>query len=546
MRKLIILFLIISFNQVYSQVVYEHISNKNIYEFIDELASNKIIEINSVTKPYSRNLIAKKLLESKINEDQLSKRQKRELNFYLQGFQTEMDFPLSFKNDFLKKNSKWALSPNPTGVFYKDSVFTAWIKPILGYEYSTNSNGYLTHSWGGLEFGAYIGKNLSFYTSLRDNNLSRNLIKPEYFIQEQGVSAKNYGDKGIDFNEARGGIVYTWKWGNIGLIKDHIVWGNNYFGSNILSGRTPSYGMIKLQLKPVNWFEFNYFHGWLVSDVIDSTRSYWDGDVYRSVFYPKYIASNMFTVRPFKNFSFSFGNSIIYSDDNVQAVYLIPFLFYKSVDHTVSSLSNSVGNNAQMFFDVSSRNIRHLHLYGTLFIDEISLTNMFDKQKQSNLLSFKAGFKVYDFPLSNISFGFEYTRTNPMTYQHFIATTTFESNNYNLGHYLRDNSDVYNISITFKPLRGLHTSIVYSLARHGDDFIYEIETHQGLKFMENVTWKESKLLLSASYEIVNNTYVYLKYQIMNISGNQEQIDKYTSDYYQGKTNTFTLGANIGF
>ncbi len=32
---------------------------------------------------------------------------------------------------------------------------------------------------------------------------------------------------------------------DLGIVKDHLVWGDNYNGSNILSGRTPSLPMMK-------------------------------------------------------------------------------------------------------------------------------------------------------------------------------------------------------------------------------------------------------------------------------------------------------------
>ena len=47
-----------------SQEVYQHVTTTNIYDYLDELANNKIIEINSVIKPYSRNYIAGKLREA--------------------------------------------------------------------------------------------------------------------------------------------------------------------------------------------------------------------------------------------------------------------------------------------------------------------------------------------------------------------------------------------------------------------------------------------------------------------------------------------------
>ena len=42
------------------QIVYTDLTNTNIYDFIDELANNKVISITSVIKPYPRELIAQK------------------------------------------------------------------------------------------------------------------------------------------------------------------------------------------------------------------------------------------------------------------------------------------------------------------------------------------------------------------------------------------------------------------------------------------------------------------------------------------------------
>lgn len=553
-KAYILLFLgFVSFS-VSAQIVFEHISNTNIYGFLDELANNKVIDLNTAVKPYSRVFIAAKLTEAKQKEDQLNKRQQKELDFYLHGFQFEQPegLHLSPKTDIFKKNKQWATAINPLGIYYKDSMFTFTLKPILGYAHYTGTNGSYKHTYGGLEFSAYLGKHLAFYTSLRDNTITNNVIQPYYFVTSQAAPVKTFAPDDIEFSEARGGITYSWKWGYIGLIKDNIKWGDTYAQANILSGRTPSYAMIKLHLNPVDWFEFDYFHGWLVSDVVDSTRSYWDGSSYRAVFRPKFMAANMFTFRPVKGFYFSFGNSIVYSDINVHAAYLIPFLFYKSVDHTLNATYHygDAGQNSQMFFNISSRNIRHVHLFGTLYVDEISLRNMFKPETQRNQISVKGGFRVSNFPVQNLWFGIEYTRNNPLVYQNYLKAVTFESNSYSLGHYMRDNSDVTNISLGYKPVRGLHVSMMYTLARHGTDYNYRELTDSGnssgLPFMDKVIWKEQQWLVSVKYEIVNNAYFYINYRYSDITGDPSVLQQRTPEYYRGKTSTITLGANIGF
>ncbi len=523
------------------------------------MANEKFIELNSLIKPYSRKMIYEKLSEvnekRESNEIILNRRQNNDLRFYLQAYILESNsssLQLGKYSYNLNKSNTLALAANPIGLFYKDSIFTLALQPILGASYSTNSNGGVTHTWGGASMIGYIGKNLGFYTNVRDNNVSKLLIKPEYFVHAQGVPVKDFGDDGVDYSEARGGLMYSWKWGNIGLIKDHVQWGTGYNGTNIQSGRTPSFAQIKLQLKPVRWFEFNYYHGWLVSEVVDSTKSYWTNNKFRAVYRPKYMAANMFTFYPIKHLNISFGNSVVYSDvggGGPHAAYLIPFLFYKSVDLTLSSTDADayVGSNNQFFFNVSSRNIKHLHLYFSLFADDISTSYFFDKELY-NSFSYKIGFRLSNFYIQNLTITGEYTLTNPYVYMHVTETQDYTSNKYNMGHYLQDNSQEFFLSLRYIPLRGLVLELAYSLAQHGDDYDIGNIGSGGHSdpILDNIIWQNQNIYFRARYEIVANTYVFTDFNYQNITGEQEKIEKYTPEYYWGKTSTFTVGMNIGF
>ena len=57
------LFILASLQNSYPQEVPHPIRNTGVYEFLDELASLKIIELNSAIKPYSRLFIAERLKE---------------------------------------------------------------------------------------------------------------------------------------------------------------------------------------------------------------------------------------------------------------------------------------------------------------------------------------------------------------------------------------------------------------------------------------------------------------------------------------------------
>ena len=125
----------------------------------------------------------------------------------------------------------------------------------------------------------------------------------------------------------------------------------------------------------LKWFELNYFHGWLISNVADSTNFYTD-NTNRIYYRPanKFMAANMFTFTPLPRLKVSFGNSIIYAERNIQAGYLIPIAFYKSIDHLLTKGTGTENQNSQVYFNISSRNIKHLHLFASVLFDEVSFS----------------------------------------------------------------------------------------------------------------------------------------------------------------------------
>jgi hypothetical protein len=117
--------------------------------------------------------------------------------------------------------------------------------------------------------------------------------------------------------------------------------------------------------------------------------------------------------------------------------------------------------NSQMFFDISSRQIRNLHLYATWFIDELSVSR-FTNKHEWNFFSWKAGFRLTDLPVTNLSFTTEFTYTYPLAFQHYIPTITFQDQGYNLGYYLKDNSREWYIAFDYRPVRNLRYKPLFS------------------------------------------------------------------------------------
>ena len=586
MKKILVSFLILlSTAVVVAQDIPENIAYTQIYDFIDELAIDKVISINSVVKPYSRNFIAQKLVEAQAKDSVLTKRQKADLKFYLNDYALERDTVPT--NRVSATDSKtFNLSLLQPAFHYYSPTFKARITPILGMDILANQKGAITKRWFGAEFQATIVNHVSLYASYRDQSFNgtylsdsefptaydkisgAKITKPTFLNNLPGVEYKeaNYGG---DYSDMRGGIKAYTSWGSIGLVKDVITWGDNYNGSNIISGKAPSFPMVTLNLKPCKWFELNYIHGWLISNVLDSTNYYledYDEGVVKKHYRPanKFLAANMLTFTPIQGLNLSLGNAIVYAENNVQAAYFIPIAYYKSIDHLMTKGLKTENQNSQIFFNVSSRNIKHLHLYGSMYIDEISWSRLKPSNPQQNPVSYKLGFNASNWPVKNLSVQGEFTRSNIINYKHSIQTLTWASNSYNMGSYLGDNSQDIYVAINYKPIRSLNLNLSYTNATKYNDYEYvrrQVGEAISQKPFNEKIWQNDLVAFKAVYEVVNNAYAIINVEWNNAQGydltstpiasetrltGQEYLNKFTPKLYHGENLTCTVGFSFGF
>jgi len=534
-----------------AQNVPVHVLNTTVYDFLDEMANKGVIDINTVVKPYSRKFVAERLLEAEAADSLLTERQKQELEFLLNDFGKELDrfHGLDYIGKGLRKGEVFPYRNRGKKYdlfYYADSLARITINPVGGGTGWYNSNGVNYRRYAGAELYGSVWR-VGFYANFREYRELKLVSAPQYLTRRQGAFLK--GVMGApdtkEFSDVRGGLTFEYEWIELEIAKNHIVWGNAYNGSNIHSARNPSIPYFGLTLKPFKWFEVHYFHGWLASDVLDSARSGPLPGGYRQVFVPKYIAANLYTFRPVRKLYFSVGNSIVY-DERVELAYWIPFLFWKSFDH-----SNSRNANSQFFFDISSRNIRKLHLSFTMFIDELAFSRMFDRNAHTNWWSVKASARVTDL-VPNFTLTAEYTRTNPMVYKHYNPTTTYETSGYNLGHYLRDNAQEFFVQLDWRPLRGLNAYLNYTFASKGNDYVDDRNSInpatgdkfvRGLPFQKELVWRSNTVGVGLKYELVNGLHTGLQYMYSRI---EDPFEYYTPDYFRNSAHNLSVSLNIGF
>ena len=577
----------------------------HIYDFIDELITDGVITHQTAVRPYTRKQVANMLTEAQSADSLLNNRQKKDLAFYLNEFALECD---TMVNNFVQftDHSTYNISLADPQFSYrtKDSMFKLRLRPILGADVTASKKGVILHRWYGAELQMDIANHLSIWGSLRDNSWSGDWLSKKYYSDD---NARMYGARihygasqtqpaltplagiqykeasyGGDFSDSKGGInLYSW-WGSIGLQRENIQWGAAYHSSNILSGRAPAVPMITLQLTPCDWFQFDYFHAWLVSNLIDSTYYYSENttkdDVQVKEYRPmnKFMAANMLTFTPIKQLSISVGNSVIYSERNIQAAYLIPIAFYKSLDHLLTKGIATQNQNSQVFASLSVRPVKHLHLYGSFYLDEFSLSRLKPSNKERNPISYLVGFNWSGWPVKGLSLKGEFMRSYIACYTHSIESLTWQSNSYDMGHYLGDNAQSIYAELSYRPIRGMIIKMSYtndtkynSYAylrnyRNGSEVIRDGGISQTIsqKPFDQAIFRNETIQLTGMYEVHPNMFLSLSVDYNHARGfdnlnpnaipsedigdAQYYLNKYMPLYQQGKNLMVSAAFSFGF
>ena len=549
-----------------AQRIPEAIEYSEIYDFLEELTTDGVIHSNAAIKPYTRDHIARLLAEAQSKDSLLSKRQKDDLQFYLQDYALELDTLPVYSSYGHRHVTQWitpvsnlSLADPSLHILTKDKVFKMRVRPILGMDLSYNKHGLLMHRWYGAEIQMDIAHHLSIWGSIRDNSWSgqgisgSRITQPQFLNNLPGVQYKeaNYGG---DFSDSRGGIsLYAW-WGSIGVQRERITWGDAQHCSNILSAHNPAVPMVTLQLTPCKWFQFDYFHAWLPSNVIDSTYYYSEQQkegVSEREYRPanKFMAANMFTFMPIKYIQFSFGNSIIYAERNVQAAYFIPIAFYKSLDHLLTKGLRTENQNSQAFATITVRPTDHLRLYGSFFLDEFKFSRLKRSDPQKNPVSYLVGFNWSGWPVRGLSLRGEFMRAYIATYVHSIKVLDYTSNSYNMGHYMGANSQSIFVELSYRPVRSLRLTLSYTQDTKYTAFDYirgDIGKIIAEKPFKNKIWRNDEVQFRAVYEVFNNCYAHVDCSYNNARAYTTDAEQYAPVYLQGKNFTFTCGLSFGF
>jgi hypothetical protein len=551
MKQIYITFFVLIFILVTvtkSQVVYEPINN-SVYNFLERQSVKGLIELHIEVKPFSRTLIAGKLIEIGKRKSLLTNIELQDLKFYENDFADEISSLL--KNQAADSTRLEYLTFGKSDRFrvfnYKDPLFSIYADPVLGYSAERFHGATITHFWNGVALYGYISNFIGYSLNFIDNQENGNYIDinrnftPLAGIDKTASTVDNSGNS-FQHDEVNATVTASWEWGSFSFGKDFINWGSSLSPSSqlILSGKAPSYPFIELRIHPVSWLRFSYIHGWLHSGLLDSSTLHYSPVQGRQNYLqiPKFIAAHLLSIDFNQNLTVSIGESMIYSE-RIEPLYLIPIMFFRLADHYLSKDSSNTGSNAQVFADASIKvpSIKS-KFYSTLFIDELSLTSVLENKNGPSAIGYTLGGEIIDPLIENSSFIFEYTKISPFVYMNSNIAQTYTSYGYQLGNWIGSNGDIIYIKYTQNLLRGLTVNLWGDYIRKGSvpapQQQYELPYPSALFGLRKIV---KEFGFEVSYEIINDCWFKLFYNYT-----------YVSDQDISRTPSYLLGNNksLGF
>ena len=491
-----------------------------VYNFIERLETKSIIKnIALSTKPISRRYVSEIL--NHIEKDKLNEIELVEYNKYLDEYYN----PFNEKGHLFKYNYKDA-------VIYFDPVFQAIFEFNDSNDEEEAKNG--KHYEGGGEiYGSYSDK-IGFYFKGTNNSETGN------FREIRNLDNEEQGNKECGelkyYSKADAYLSYSNKFFDLIFGRYSNYWGNGETGSLTLSNKPPSYNQLMLKFDYFEKIKFTYFHAKLFSDVRDDNSSYTiyyhyeDGEVDsfpRDFYKKKYLAGHRLEILPFNNFKFAFNELSYYGERELDWSYLNPFMFF-----WVAKNKTNDQDNLQISLDAEWNLFNKVKLYGTFFIDELSLSKMFDKKHNRNQIAGQIGCYLVEPIIPCLDFRLEYTALNPWTYTHKFPTCTAYNNNYVMGYWTGQNADNLYLAADYRLNKNLKTNIAFSRYRKGGlTPISNQYDNIAEKFLYGLQYEKLRITFNLSYNIWKKCILSVKYQYTDLNINEEN---YNNPIYVNK------------
>ncbi|NWF88054.1 MAG: hypothetical protein HXY50_01185 [Ignavibacteriaceae bacterium] len=502
--------------QLLGQAEYVSIENP-VYSFLQRMDNlGYLAHYNQFENPKSRGEIAHFLNQVILGGYALDKADQEVLEDLKIEFEYELFGTIKNTNsvfgssnyDILSNNEKYLFAFSEKSKMNLFINLLAESELIIGQKSSNETNSALLLNAGG-EIRGTISNFLGFYLNgtngIAHGNKSTALAKKklQYNFKFNEKVDEHFFDETqayvtADFNEVK-----------LKLGRDRLNIG--YGVQKLLLGNSsPLYDYLSLKIN-YDFFNFSYIHGKLLGEgkiIPDSIY----GESKSIV--EKYFVYHRMGFDVARYFKFGVSEIVIYGDRPIDLSYLIPFSFFKSIEH-----SNQDRDNSMLIFDFSSNLFKSTNVFSTFLIDDISFGKI-GTGWWGNQTAFNIGFHSSPFyPHHPLDIKFEYLHLEPYTLSHRFTKNNFTHFGYNLGSNLQPNSELFFLEISYRFTNRVTLSASFAYSNHGANVINDDGTIKNvggdIKLGRRLFDSERVKFLDGDLEIQKNIAARLTYEPIN-------------------------------
>jgi len=515
--------------------------NNRVYPFLERMQTLGLLEQTlGGIRPFSRNRVAGLLKKLNAKRGQLTAIDRRRLDNFLLDFRWELDHRQknalvgqgrdwysvlasfkNFKKDFRRFfKQKQPEEQNHVLLWEKENDnFYFDYEQSLTYE-KRSDNVYRSASWQTYKFRGILGERFAYRAAVSLIGLRGD----EEYAKQHPILKRSWTEKpeqGPVYADRSGGeLAYASDYFTITFAQQEAEWGYGESGKLILSRNVEAYPYLSIS-KDWGWGRFIALHGKLQSFLQDTLA---DG----YLFYPdKWLAAHRLEISPLKKVTLGFNENFIYGNRYADWAYLIPFNFYRAVQHKLRDR-----DNATISLDFEWLPFAGSRIYGTLLLDEFMFSRL-TTNWYGNKQAFQIGLVQEDpFHLPNLSLCLEYTAIMPWVYTHKYLVNAYVSDNNSLGYWAGPNSEVWYFRLRKDWHQRLNTAFKFRQWKHGANYPNEniggdiLEGHETLlgtqtkpkstrKFLEGILTTEKLYQGSVEYEMFNDFYLSIKYSYIH-------------------------------
>ena len=500
LRSLFLFTLLLVASQAFSQTIYLSATHE-VYPFLKRMEARGLLpEYRDAAKPLSRIVLAKHLKTLEGATERMTGVERDEYEFLKGEFHYEL---ATLAGDLEPSEIRWHVISEsfPGGIINLEPNFRIDETGIGKENVRVRDQG--------IKFYGYVFDDVGYYFNFVDSREAGNAINfTKALTPDPGVVPTKRTDNSLEYNATEVQLNFRVGAFNFSLEKMQNIWGLERNGNLTFSNKAPSYPQVKLRVPVTDWMDFIYLHAELNSNVIDSSRSYLANSsalepIFREVDRVKYMAAHMVEFTPTRGVDISLGESVVYSDRGPLLIYLIPIMFFKSAEHY-----NGDKDNVQWFGNLDLNLVRNVNVYGSLFIDDLSLDNILTGQEHPNYFGYTFGFQTYDVLLKNVELIAEYTRINPWVYTHQYPATEYTNDGYIMGSWMGQNSENIYLDLSYKPFRSVQFGGTMQVFRKGGqkDIYYQYH-YPSQPFLYGPLHEERSFGFHARYQFVRDGFI---------------------------------------